>query len=87
MRGDNLWTFAKLLRETGAVMHARRVLRQIVHENPDDRSAWATLAKDLAGSGEVSAALKLLGDARARFGDEPGLLALERQISAFAGSK
>ena len=82
-----LWKLAELHHLTGAAILVRQVLRLLVQRFPEDRRAWAALARDLAASGEGAEALRVLARARARFGDEPGLLGLERKIRSAGASR
>ena len=78
----NLWRLGQIYNMTGAAMRARAVLRVITRRFPGDRGAWAALAQDLAAAGQQKEALQVIAAARARFGVEPGLEALEKKVRA-----
>jgi Flp pilus assembly protein TadD len=76
---------AELMILTQARGRACEHLRRVVQATPDDRGARAMLALELASGGDLESARRELADARRRFGDEPGLRALEKSVREIAG--
>lgn len=69
---------------TRAPGRACRHLRQVIALRPDDPGARSMLALELAASGRLEDALKVLAEARRRFGESPQLRALEQDVRRVA---
>ncbi|MCC6748251.1 MAG: hypothetical protein IT371_11360 [Deltaproteobacteria bacterium] len=63
-----------------APLRVRGHLERLIALDPNDRAARAMLALELAAGGDLVGALRVVRDARTRFGNEGGLEQLERQV-------
>ena len=83
------WLLADIQKSTGARRRACRHLREVIKLTPGDTRAWALLINELASGGDPRRSLRVLDQAKRRFGAVPGLLRLEQKIkrSAVSGQR
>ncbi len=78
------WLLAELHQSSGARQRACQHLRRIIKLTPGQARAWALLINELAAGGDAPGALRVLIQAKKRFGAVPGLLRLEQKIKRSA---